>query len=43
LSGGLRGDHRNLQTDAFKDVSGATKFTQLNKTFGDFSGSIGLA
>ena len=43
LSGGLRGDHRNLQTNAFKEASGVTKFTQLNKTFGNFSGSVGIA
>ncbi len=43
LSGGLRVDHRNLQTDALKNSSGVTKFNQLNRTFGDFSGSVGLA
>ena len=43
LSGGLRGDNRSLQTDSFKNSSGVSKFNQLNKTFGDFSGSIGIA
>lgn len=43
LSGGLRGDIRKLNSHAFTNDNNEVKFTQFNKTFGNFSGSIGVA
>lgn len=42
LSGGIRGDVRKLNSHGFTDDNNEVKFTQFNKTFGNFSGSIGL-
>jgi iron complex outermembrane receptor protein len=43
LSGGLRGDYRKLNSKGFIDAGGDTKFTEFEKTFGNFSGSIGFS
>ncbi len=43
LSGGLRGDYRSLNSFGFTDENGEEKFTQFNKTFGNFSGSFGMS
>lgn len=42
LSGGIRGDVRKLNSHGFTDDNNEVKFTQFNKTFGNFSGSVGL-
>lgn len=43
LSGGLRGDYRQLNSKGLMDGAGEVKFTEFIKTFGNFSGSIGLS
>ena len=42
LTGGLRGDHRSLSTSRFEDGTNV-KFSKLEKTFSNFSGSIGAS
>ncbi|HJV18862.1 MAG TPA: TonB-dependent receptor [Sediminibacterium sp.] len=42
LSGGIRGDIRKLNSHGFTDDNNEVKFTQFNKSFGNFSGSLGL-
>ncbi|TXT33714.1 MAG: iron complex outermembrane recepter protein [Chitinophagaceae bacterium] len=43
LSGGLRGDYRKLNSYAANDENGNPKFVDFNKSFGNFSGSIGMS
>lgn len=42
LSGGIRGDHRSLHSMYYEDA-GTPKFAAFNKSFGNFSGSVGLS
>jgi iron complex outermembrane receptor protein len=42
LSGGLRIDHRNLNSKAYEDA-GVPKFRAFTKSFGNISGSAGLS
>jgi iron complex outermembrane receptor protein len=42
LSGGLRGDFRSLQSRRFVDA-GILKFNSIDRSFGNFSGSVGLS
>ena len=43
LSGGIRADRRNLESDAYTDEYGVQKFSLFSKHFANLSGSVGLS
>lgn len=43
LSGGLRGDYRKLKSYAANDENGNPTFIDFSKSFGNFSGSVGMS
>lgn len=43
LSGGIRGDYRNLTTKALLEEDGSPKFNALHQQYSNWSGSIGMS